>query len=62
MGLDLCLYHIFLVLSGGVLYGRLLLLLRMAPGARALCHGFHSAALVLALGGNVPFLFCFRSR
>ena len=31
-------------------------LLQMAPGAGALCHGLHSAALVLALGGNVPFL------
>ena len=59
MGLDLCLYHIFLVLSGGVfnlLYGRLLLLLEMVPGAGALCRGLHSAELVLALGGNVPFL------
>lgn len=29
----------------------------MVPGAEALCHGLRSAALVLALGGNVPFPF-----
>ena len=39
------------------LYGRLLLLLEMASGVGALCRGLHSAALVLALGGNIPFLF-----